>query len=380
MTVPARAEQPNSTSASGMRMSHQVPRVRPMDNLNQTRWQAVQDRDQQSIGLFVYAVQTTGIYCRPGCAARRPLRQNVEFFFTPSDAVAAGYRACKRCAPDGQRAIDPSTAAVIAVCRTLEVDDNDLDVGAMASQLGYSERHLRRRFLELVGVSIGSYQRALRAQRARVALQAGAAVTDAVYESGYGSSRAFYEHGATRLGMSPGRYRDGGRGERIRYTSIDTPIGVVVAASTDRGVCSIMLGPDEVKLTKELASEFPRAIIERDDDGLAQVAAVLAGAVRGTSDATKLPVDLEGTAFQIRVWETLRSIPSGQTRSYSQVAELVGSPNAIRAVGSACARNPVALAVPCHRVVRQDGSLAGYRWGIDAKAALLDAEGAHRSS
>jgi AraC family transcriptional regulator of adaptative response/methylated-DNA-[protein]-cysteine methyltransferase len=351
-----------------------------MDNLDQTRWQAVQDRDEHSVGLFVYAVRTTGVYCRPGCGARRPLRANVEFFFTSTDAVAAGYRACQRCIPDSQSIIDPSTAAVITVCRTLEGGDIDPDVAAVAATLGYSERHLRRRFMKLVGVSIGNYQRALRAQRARVALQAGAPVTQAVYESGYGSSRAFYEHGATRLGMSPGRYRDGGRGERIRFTSIDTPIGVVVAASTERGVCSIILGRDEVKLTKELASEFPHAIIERDDDGLAEVAAVLAGAVRGTNDATKLPVDLEGTAFQIRVWEALRDIPSGQTRSYSQVAELVGSPNAIRAVGSACARNPVALAVPCHRVVRRDGSLAGYRWGIDAKEALLNAEGALRDS
>jgi AraC family transcriptional regulator of adaptative response/methylated-DNA-[protein]-cysteine methyltransferase len=205
-------------------------------------------------------------------------------------------------------------------------------------------------------------------------------VTDAVFEAGYGSSRAFYEHGATRLGMTPGRYRAGGRGERIGYTSIVTPIGIVVAASTALGVCSVQLGPDEAVLTTKLAAEFPHAIIERDDDGLVEVALVLAGAVRGERDPTDLAVDLEGTAFQIRVWEALRSIPAGHTRTYSEVAAEIGAPKAVRAVASACAANTVALAVPCHRVVRQDGSLGGYRWGTPAKEALISVEAAHRTS
>ena len=351
-----------------------------MDNLDTNRWQAVTDRDERSAGLFIYAVTTTGVYCRPGCGARRPLRNHVEYFFTPSEAALAGYRACKRCNPNQTSVIDPATTAIVSVCRKLESDNSEPDVAAMASQVGYSERHLRRLFVELVGVSIGSYQRALLAERARASLKSGVPVTQAVIEAGYGSSRAFYEHGATRLGMSPGRYRDGGRGERISFTSLITPIGVVVVARTAQGVCSISVGADEVLLNKQLASEFPNALVERDDDALADVALVLAGAVRGNVDPTKLPLDLEGTAFQIRVWEALRTIPTGQTRTYGQVAELIGEPKSVRAVGTACGKNPVAITVPCHRVVRTDGSLGGYRWGIDAKKALLNAEGAHTSS
>jgi AraC family transcriptional regulator of adaptative response/methylated-DNA-[protein]-cysteine methyltransferase len=204
-------------------------------------------------------------------------------------------------------------------------------------------------------------------------------VTDAAFEAGYGSSRAFYEHGATRLGMTPSRYRSGGAGERIRYTSMVTPIGVVVAASTVRGVCAVRVGSDEAALVAEVAAEFPEAVVERDDDGLGEVAVVLAGAVRGDDDATVLPVDLQGTAVQVRVWEALRAIPAGDTRSYSEVAVEIGAPTAVRAVAGACAANPAALVVPCHRVVRQDGSLGGYRWGVATKQALLDAEASIRT-
>jgi AraC family transcriptional regulator of adaptative response/methylated-DNA-[protein]-cysteine methyltransferase len=344
-----------------------------METLEQTRWRAVQDRDSRAAGLFIYAVRSTGVYCRPGCGARQPLRANVEFFATAEEASGAGFRACRRCRPDQTRASEPSVETVVAVCRLLEEDD-DLDVSRVAGTLGYSERHLRRLFADVVGVPIGAYARATRAQRAREALHSGVGVTDAIFDAGYGSNRAFYEHGAPRLGMTPGRYRDGARGERITFTSMITPVGVVVAASTARGVCAVKVGPDEAALTRELREEFPLATIERDDGALADVANVLAGAVRGEVDATTLPLDLAGTAFQIRVWEALRAIPAGETRTYSQVAASIGSPTAVRAVGSACASNPVALTVPCHRVVRRDGSLAGYRWGVETKRALLLAE------
>ena len=248
----------------------------------------------------------------------------------------------------------------------------------MAGGLGWSERHLRRRFSEVVGVPVGSYLRAQQAERVRAALRAGMPVTDAAFEAGYGSSRAFYEHGAARLGMTPARYRSGGAGERIGYTSMVTPIGVVVAASTARGVCAVRVGSNEAALVAEIAAEFPEALVERDDDGLGDIAVVLAGAVRGDDDATVLPVDLQGTAFQVRVWEALRAIPAGVTRSYADVAAGIGAPRAVRAVAGACAANPAALAVPCHRVVRQDGSLGGYRWGIATKRALLVAEAASR--
>ena len=351
-----------------------------MDDLDEVRWNAVNTRDESVAGIFVYAVRSTHIYCRPGCGARRPLRGNVEFFATPTQAADAGYRACRRCRPDRERVEEPSINAIIAVCRALEDLDGPLQAASMARELGYSERHLRRRFLEVVGVPMGTYVRAQQATRARHALRAGMTVTEAVNDARYGSSRAFYEHGAPRLGMTPGRYRDGARGERICYTSIVTPVGVVVAASTVNGVCSITIGHDEARLTRELAAEFPNASLERDDEGLEPIAEILARAVRGDGDPTVLPLDLQGTAFQIRVWEALRAIPSGQTRSYSDVATLIGAPGAVRAVGSACARNPAALGVPCHRVVRRDGSLGGYRWGLDTKEALLRAEAAQATA
>jgi AraC family transcriptional regulator of adaptative response/methylated-DNA-[protein]-cysteine methyltransferase len=349
-----------------------------MENLDDVRWDAVQSRDERAGGVFVYAVRTTRVFCRPGCGARKPLRRNVEFFATAAQATDAGYRACRRCQPDQEHPVDTAISAVITLCRELEGRESRLDVAALASRLGYSERHLRRRFGEVVGVSIGEYARAQQAERARHALRSGRNVTEAALDAGFGSSRAFYEHGASRLGMTPGRYRDGGRGERIGYTSLSTPVGVVVAASTVTGVCSITIGLDESHLTKELASEFPNAVLERDDEGLSMVAEILASAVRGEGDPTVLPLDLQGTAFQIRVWEALRTIPSGQTRSYSDVATLIGAPGAVRAVGSACAANPAALGVPCHRVVRRDGSLGGYRWGLDTKEALLRAEAARQ--
>ncbi|MGD0053815.1 MAG: bifunctional DNA-binding transcriptional regulator/O6-methylguanine-DNA methyltransferase Ada [Acidimicrobiales bacterium] len=345
-----------------------------METLEQTRWRAVEDRDSGAIGLFVYAVRSTGVYCRPGCGARRALRTNVEFFATPLEAAGAGYRACKRCHPDQARDSEPSRRAVIETCRYVESCDGEPDVAALAGELGYSERHLRRLFSDVVGVSIGEYARAARAERARAALRAGLTVTDAIFEAGYGSNRAFYEHGAPRLGMAPDRYRRGAPGTAITFTSMITPVGVVVAARTARGVCSVKVGSSEAALCRELSEEFPLATIERDDDGLAEIANVLAEAVRGEGDPTTLPLDVAGTAFQVRVWEALRAIPSGETRTYTQVAASIGSPRAVRAVASACASNPAALTVPCHRVVRQDGSLAGYRWGLETKRELLRAE------
>jgi len=361
-------------SGSGRRQGRRVRMFGGVDDLAEARWRAVEARDERLAGVFVYAVRSTGIYCRPGCGARRPLRRNVEFFATPAEAVGAGYRACRRCCPERDGVNDPAEASVVEVCRWLEHPNPDRDLASMAAGLGWSERHLRRRFSEVVGVPIGSYLRAQQAERVRTALRAGMQVTDAAFEAGYGSSRAFYEHGASRLGMTPARYRSGGAGVRIGYTSIVTPIGVVVAASTARGVCAVRVGSDEAALVADVAAEFPEALVERDDDGLGDVAIVLTGAVRGDDDASVLPVDLQGTAFQVRVWEALRAIPAGQTRSYSEVAVEIGAPSAVRAVAGACAANPAALAVPCHRVVRKNGSLGGYRWGVATKQALLDAE------
>jgi AraC family transcriptional regulator of adaptative response/methylated-DNA-[protein]-cysteine methyltransferase len=345
-----------------------------MQELDEVRWRAVQARDATMVGCFVYAVTSTKVFCRPDCGSRRALRRNVEFFSTPGGARAAGYRACRRCHPDDVLVSDPSVEAVIETCRRIERDDLASDLASIATELGYSERHLRRRFHEVIGVSASAYARAQKAERIRRRLRDGASVTDAVIDAGYGSMRAFYEHGATQLGMAPARYRDGGRGERITFTSIETALGWVVAARTAKGVCAVRVGTDEAALVSELVGEFPCALVERNDQGLADVASVLAGAVRGERDATELPVDLAGTAFQLRVWEALRAIPIGETRTYSQVAAEVGAPRAVRAVASACAANEVALTVPCHRVVRKDGSIGGYRWGVTVKERLLEAE------
>jgi AraC family transcriptional regulator of adaptative response/methylated-DNA-[protein]-cysteine methyltransferase len=345
-----------------------------MDILRDSRWEAVQRRDDSDAHAFVYAVRSTGVYCKPGCASRQPLRHNVEFFDTPEEAARAGYRACRRCRPDQGHVEDPSHSAVVALCRRLEQSD-EIDLRRFAADVGYSERHLRRRFAEIVGVPVASYVRGQRALRVRPALQSKVAVTQAIVDAGYRSSRAFYEDAAPRLGMTPSTYRRGGNGERISYTSLRTPLGVILAASTSRGVCAVRIGNDETALEKELSQEFPCAMIERDDEGLVELAQVLTGAIHGGSAATSLPIDLVGTAFQMRVWEVLRDVPAGTTLSYSQVAQRLGTPRAARAVGSACAANPAALVVPCHRVVRSDGSLGGYRWGLDVKSALLDAEG-----
>ena len=345
-----------------------------MNELDEVRWRAVRDRDQRLDGALVYGVRTTGIACRPGCSSRTPLRRNVEYFATFDEASASGYRACRRCRPDEAHRVDARVDAVIAVCRQLEDPAHGVGVAELASRLGYSERHLRRVFVDVVGVPVGVYARAQRARRLRQSLGEGASVAAAGYDAGFASSRALYEHGATPLGMAPGRYRQGGRGEHLRYTSVATPIGVVVAARTARGVCFVQVGPREDVLVGALRDEFAFASIERDDEALAEVAAVLAGAVRGESDATRLPLDVAGTAFQARVWQALREIPRGVTRTYSDVAAQIGAPRAVRAVASACAANTVALAIPCHRVVRRDGSLGGYRWGVSAKEALLGVE------
>jgi AraC family transcriptional regulator of adaptative response/methylated-DNA-[protein]-cysteine methyltransferase len=345
-----------------------------MNDLDDARWAAVTSRDATMAGCFVYAVTTTGIYCRPGCGARRPLPEHVHYFSTAHDAQRAGYRSCKRCRPDEVDAVDSMSNAVIATCREIERTHGECDVAVLAADVGYSDGHLRRSFRDLVGVSLAVYIREHQLERVRETLRDANSVTEAIFDAGYHSASAFYERGAPRLGMTPAQYRDGARDEVVRYTTVETPVGVVLAASTERGICSIRVSHDEESLIRGIFDEFPRAQISRDDDGLREVAVVLASAVRGEGDAGALPLDLQGTAFQIRVWESLRAILRGETRTYSDVAQQIGSPRAVRAVASACAANAVALAIPCHRVVRRDGSLGGYRWGLDVKEALLLAE------
>ncbi len=351
-----------------------------MNDIESVRWQAVEGHDTRMDGVFVYAVRTTGVYCRPGCAARRPRRENVLFFSTPADAVVEGFRACRRCRPDGATIDDPATASVVAVCRWLEHPDEDHTPDALAARVGWSKRHLQRRFSEAVGVSMAAYGRAMQAERARRALQQGANVTDAVFDAGYGSTRAFYEHGAPRLGMPAAEYAAAGRGHRVSWTTFSSPIGEVIVAATERGLCAVRIGDDPLALAADLAAEYSGATLVEDGEHvgtLARQVAALAGGGGvggGGGSAADLPLDIRGTAFQVSVWEHLRTIPPGTTATYTQVADAVGRPTAVRAVANACGANPVAVAIPCHRVVRSDGTLGGYRWGIDRKAALLAAE------
>jgi AraC family transcriptional regulator, regulatory protein of adaptative response / methylated-DNA-[protein]-cysteine methyltransferase len=345
-----------------------------VEDLDEIRWRAIEARSAAADTLFVYGVRTTGVFCRPGCSSRRPLRRNVEYFVTPEDAAAGGYRACRKCRPSESRERDAASGAVRHWCRALEAPAAHVDAVALARDVGYSERHLRRLFREIVGVTPSAYARAAAAQRVRAALREGRSVTEAVHGAGYGSARAFYEDAAPRLGMTPQRFRDGGRGETIRYTTVETPLDVVALGSTSRGLCGVVIERDEDAALARLFEEFPLATVVRDDEGLAAEALVLARALEGGADASVLPLDVQATAFQARVWEALRSIPAGETRSYSQVAASIGQPSAVRAVASACASNPVAITVPCHRVVRSDGSLGGYRWGLETKRLLLKSE------
>lgn len=346
------------------------------------RWEAVAAHDAGRDGTFVYAVCTTGVYCRPSCPARRPLRRNVEFFDLASDAEAAGYRSCRRCRP-AEAGGPPSrmARAVADACRLIDGADRTMTLAELAGQVGLSPHYLQRSFTRLVGSTPRQYAAATRRERARGRLREGAAVTDALYDAGYGSSRAFYEGASGDLGMRPATYRRGGVAQAIRFTEVDSPLGPLLVAATGTGVCAVrFLGDpldrvDDAGATAEdlLRAEFPSAACTRDDEWLGPTAQRVV-AVMGGADDRDLPLDVRATAFQFRVWRALRAIPRGETRSYTQVAAAVGRPTAVRAVAGACAANPVAVVVPCHRVVAADGTLAGYRWGVERKAALLASE------
>ena len=340
-------------------------------------WQAVEQRDARYDGRFVMGVRSTGIYCRPVCPARLPRRAVVVFFSDPQAAEQAGFRACKRCRPN-----DPSAPPQALAERAMRLIEAALDgpepaaptLQALGSALGVSPYHLQRTFKAVTGLSPRQYAAARRASALKSHLRGGSPVTEAVYEAGYTSSSRIYEQTGAALGMTPGAYRRGGAGMEIRYTTFDTPLGCLLIAATERGVCALQLGDDPSALGEALAAEFPQATLRPDDDGLAEAAAALREHLTGRRPLLDLPLDVRGTAFQQRVWAELRKIPYGQTRTYTQVAKAIGQPNAVRAVARACATNPAALVIPCHRVVRAGGALAGYRWGLARKKTLLENE------
>jgi AraC family transcriptional regulator of adaptative response/methylated-DNA-[protein]-cysteine methyltransferase len=339
------------------------------------RWRAVSARDARWDGRFVYAVQTTGVYCRPSCPARRPHRRNVAFFAAPAAAEAAGFRSCRRCHPREAGQGDTRARTVSEACRLLSEDrDVPLRLAALAEAVGVSPRHLLRTFKETLGVTPRQYAAARRLAAFKGRLRKGDSVTGALYDVGFGSSSRLYEDVQGRLGMTPATYRRGGRGMAIGYTVVPSPLGSLLVAATARGVAAVSLGDSEAGLEAGLRAEYPQAEIARDDGGLERWVGLVLAHISGRAPRADLPLDVQATAFQHRVWQELRAIPRGETRSYSEVARRIGSPTASRAVARACASNRVALVVPCHRVVEAGGGLGGYRWGVDRKRALLDAE------
>ena len=340
-------------------------------------WQQVLERDARADGQFYYAVKSTKVYCKPSCPSRRPTRKNVTFFPSTSAAQAAGYRACLRCEPDSVAPKqDPQAGAIAAVTEYLQEHKGEKTrLKDLAKATGVGKFTILRGFKRVLGVSPGEYGRAQRiaAFKERVR-EPKVRVTDAIYDAGFGSSSRLYEGSDAALGMTPTTLKAGGAGMKIRYTVADSPLGWLLVGATERGVCSISFGDSEEELVSELQARFPRAELKQMDRELSYAVEAIVGGLREHPGAISLPMDVRGTAFQQRVWRELQAIPRGETRTYSDVAAAIGSPQSVRAVAGACAANPVAVVVPCHRVVGKDGSLTGYRWGVERKRALLDAE------
>jgi len=337
-------------------------------------WQSVLERDATRDGAFVFAVSSTGVYCRPSCPSKRPRRQNVIFFRQPEEAERAGYRACLRCRPraaGGNRQMQ----LVKSICRFIE---RHLDEGVTLARLGSEFRqspfHLQRTFKSLLGVTPRAYADSCRMNELKRNLRAGHSVTRAMYDAGYSSSSRLYERTASQLGMTPDKYRRGAIAAPVRYTCADSPLGRMLIAATDKGICAIQFADSDDELEQGIKHEFPFANRKRDDDGLRSWKDDLLRQMRGQKLDSALPLDIQATAFQRRVWSYLQNIPFGATRSYAQVAKSIGQPTAVRAVARACATNPVAVAIPCHRVVSSTGESGGYRWGVERKAALLGME------
>jgi AraC family transcriptional regulator of adaptative response/methylated-DNA-[protein]-cysteine methyltransferase len=349
---------------------------RPATRKADPRWEAVISRNPAADGTFYYAVRTTGVYCRPSCPSRRPLRSNVDFFATREAAERAGFRACKRCRPDQSAETARHAAQVAQACRLIEQSERAPDLNALATNAGLSPYHFHRIFKANTGVSPKAYAAAHRSQRVRRELARSGSVTDAIYHSGYNSSARFYEKAGELLGMSPRAYRAGGAAIEIRFAVGECALGSILVARSERGVCAILLGDDPEVLARELQDQFPKANLIGADRGFEQVVAKVIGFVESPRIGLGLPLDVRGTAFQQRVWEALRKIPFGTTTSYSEIAKRIGAPAAVRAVAHAFASNRLAVAIPCHRVVRNDGGMSGYRWGVERKRALLEREAA----
>jgi AraC family transcriptional regulator of adaptative response/methylated-DNA-[protein]-cysteine methyltransferase len=338
---------------------------------SEMQWQHVMARDARQDGRFVFAVRTTGIYCRPSCPSRRPRRDSVEFFPDPQQAERAGYRACLRCKPTE---VSAQAQFVMRARMFLDESQGVLTLADLSKRVGVSPFHLQRLFKRATGLSPREYQSARRMQQVKHGLRKGDDVTTAIYDAGFGSPSRLYEKASQQLGMTPGAYSRAGAGMTIQYAIVASPLGRLLVAATPRGLCAVRFGESAIEMERGLREEFRAAEIYRDDAALQPYLQPLLRNLRGERTTIDVPLDVRATAFQKKVWDALRQIPSGQTRSYAEVARDIGESKAVRAVARACASNPVALAVPCHRVVRSDGNLAGYRWGIERKKKLLEQE------
>lgn len=339
------------------------------------RWQAVLGRDANADGRFVYAVKTTGVYCRPSCPSRRAKPENVAFYASIRDAEAAGFRPCQRCRPNGEAPAKQQAARVAEACKLIEAAEEMPTLDELAAAVGMSPYHFHRRFKAVTGLTPKAYAAAHRGKRVREELDnADASVTEAIYGAGYNSGSRFYEASKHLLGMTPTAYKRGGADTAIRFAIAECSLGAILVARSDKGVCAILLGDDPDALARDLQDRFPNADLIGGDAGFERLVAKVVGFVEAPRLGLDLPLDMRGTAFQQRVWQALREVPAGETVSYADIARRIGEPKAVRAVAQACGANKIAVAIPCHRVVRKDGDLSGYRWGVERKRALLAKE------
>jgi AraC family transcriptional regulator of adaptative response/methylated-DNA-[protein]-cysteine methyltransferase len=341
---------------------------------DEARWHAVTSRDRAAEGQFFYAVITTGVFCRPTCPSRLPRRENVTFYSSADAAHQAGFRPCRRCHPTGRSVEEGQLAAIQRVCALIDDAETPPSLAALAAEAGLSPFHLHRLFKAVVGVTPKDYAAARRATKLQDDLAAGTPVAEALYGAGYGSSSRLYEHAHATLGMTPATFRKGGTGQEIQWSVAETPLGRLIVAATKTGVCMIEFGTDETELQARLTARFPKAKTMRADAELAGFVKAITGFLDLPARGLDLPLDIQGTAFQHRVWQALQQIPTGETASYAEVAAAIGQPTASRAVARACASNGLALAIPCHRVIGSDGALQGYRWGVERKREILARE------
>ena len=341
---------------------------------NEKCWQAVQKRDRAQDGTFYFGVMTTGVYCRPSCAARLARPENICFYTTTAAAEKAGFRACKRCKPAGLSLTEANTAKIEKVCRLIERSEETPSLEKLAKHAGMSVFHLHRTFKAITGLTPSGYGAAHRTKRVRKTLAKCQSVTDAIYDAGFNSNSRFYESANEVLGMTPTSFRDGGANTVIHFAIAECSLGSILVAKSERGVCAVLMGDDPLLLARDLQDQFLKAELVGDESGYEDLVAKVIGLIERPGVGVDLPLDIRGTAFQQRVWKALQQIPVGTTASYADIAKVIGMPKAVRAVAQACGANTLAVAIPCHRVIRNDGALSGYRWGVERKRALLDRE------